>query len=206
MSDDEDEDEEEEAEMGGEDDAAEVAAAAEAARAQRLEELAKEFKIVFKNYRTTAAAMDWRNLNERLVLGLELPPVGEEIELMDLWKVDMGKVMKYVFIDVTNSGLLCGFLPKMAFSSRGSIGSFLASSFNERINSKANQKVTKGNVSLDPAEVNMTVVLGMNRGFMKFMREHYPEVAGQHFNMTVITLADNAKGEVDVEVEVEGGC
>jgi hypothetical protein len=60
----------------------------------------------------------------------------------------------------------------MAFSSRGSIGSLLASSFNERINSEANQKVTTGIVSIDPAEVNMAVVLGMNRGFMKFLREH----------------------------------
>jgi hypothetical protein len=81
-------------------------AAAKASRAQREEELAKEFKIVFKNYRTTAAAIDWRILNERLLLDLELPPVGKEIGLINLWKVDMGKVMKYLFIDVTNIRLL----------------------------------------------------------------------------------------------------
>jgi hypothetical protein len=137
------------------------------------------------------------------VLDLELPPVGEEIELMDLWKVDMGKVMKYLFIDVANSGLLYGFLPKMAFSSRGSIGSLLASSFTSASTPKQTRRSPKA-TSLDPAEVNMAVVLGMNRGLMKFMQEHYPEVVGQNFNMTVIELADNAKGEVDVEVE--GGC
>ena len=43
----------------------------------------------------------------------------------------------------------------------------------------------------------MLVVLSMNRSFMAFMRKHYPQVAGQHFKMTVITLADNTAVEAD---------
>jgi hypothetical protein len=62
----------------------------------------------------------------------------------------MGKVMKALFIDVPKSAALYGYLPKMAFSSHGFIGSFSASNLNERINSKAYQKVAKGSVSLTP--------------------------------------------------------
>ena len=49
----------------------------------------------------------------------------------------------------------------------------------------------------------MVVVLSMNRKFMAFMREHYPEVSGQHFKMTVVTLADNDEGEAGGASEAE---
>ena len=167
----------------------------DAAVARRKADLQVEFKKCFKRYRQTAAAINWRTLSTALDLGLELP-ADKPIELMDLWDADMGKVMKHVFMDVDKSPELYGFLPKMAFSSCGSIGSLLTSSFCERINSKANQKVTTGNTALGPVEISMVVVLSMNRKFMAFMREHYPEVSGQHFKMTVVTLADNDEGEV----------
>jgi hypothetical protein len=200
----ESDEEEDEVDDEGEDSEAEAAAeaAADAAVARRKADLQAEFKKCFKRYRQTAAAINWRTLSTALDLGLELP-ADKPIELMDLWDADMGKVMKHVFMDVDKSPELYGFLPKMAFSSRGSIGSLLASSFCERINSKANQKVTTGNSALDPVEINMVVVLSMNRKFMAFMREHYPEVSGQHFKMTVVTLADNDEGEAGGASEAE---
>ena len=35
------------------------------------------------------------------------------------------------------------------------------------------------------------------------MREHYPEVSGQHFKMTVVKLADNDEGEAGGASEAE---
>ena len=47
-------------------------------------------------------------------------------------------------------------------------------------------------------EINMLVVLRMNRSYMAFMREHYPEVAGQQFHMTLVSTAENSEqGDFD---------
>ena len=54
-----------------------------------------------------------------------------------------------------------------------------------------NQVVTKGSTLLSDAEVNMLVVLRMNRRFMAYMRKHHPDVSKQHFQMTVLSMADN---------------
>jgi hypothetical protein len=80
-----------------------------------------------------------------------------------------------------------GFLPYMATHSRGSVGSLLASSYAERINSAANLILTKGNTVLAEEEINMCTVLRMNRRFMEFMREYHPDAANQRFQMTVIS-------------------
>jgi hypothetical protein len=85
----------------------------------------------------------------------------------------------------------------LVFASQGSIGSFLASSFNERINSKANRKAIKENASLDPTEVNLPVMLSKNRSLMPIMRDHYNEVSGHHSKITAITLADSTVVEAD---------
>jgi hypothetical protein len=42
----------------------------------------------------------------------------------------------------------------------------------------------------------MLVVLRVNRRFMAYMRENHPEVSQQHFQMTVLSLAEN-KGDSD---------
>ena len=80
-----------------------------------------------------------------------------------------------------------GFLPYMATHSRGSVGSLLASSYAERINSAANLILTKGNTVLAEEEINMCTVLRMNRRFMEFMRKYHPDAANQRFQMTVIS-------------------
>jgi hypothetical protein len=54
-----------------------------------------------------------------------------------------------------------GFLRYMATHSRGSVGSLLASSYSERVNSAANLILTKGNSLLAEEEINMCTVLRM---------------------------------------------
>ena len=64
-----------------------------------------------------------------------------------------------------------GHPPKMATTSKGSIVTWLASSFFEVLNSVANQVITKGNSLFSPDEVDMLATLWMRRDFMQFMRE-----------------------------------
>ena len=65
---------------------------------------------------------------------------------MDLWYVDISAELKNMFTDPTLAQF--GYLTKMATTSRGSIAALLAVSFCERINSVANQVMTKGNTLL----------------------------------------------------------
>lgn len=70
------------------------------------------------------------------------------------------------------------------------IGALNAESFCERALSCANNVMTEGNTLLDDEELEMLVVLRMNRRFMKFMRAHYPDLAAnlaeQHFGFTTV--------------------
>ena len=74
----------------------------------------------------------------------------------------------------------------MASSSVGQLGALSAESYCERILSCANNVVTKNNTLLGDEEMEMVVVLRMNRQFMQYMREHYKAEAAQAFNMTVV--------------------
>ena len=95
-----------------------------------------------------------------------------------------------------NKGL--GLIPLMASCSKGQIGALNAESFCERVLSQANLVMTDGNTLLSDEELEMIVILRMNREFMEFMREQ-PEVIaymkerllGQTFNQTVVTEEDN---------------
>ena len=80
----------------------------------------------------------------------------------------------------------------MATTSRGSIAQNTAVSFCERINSAANQTVTKGNTLLGYDEVNMLMVLRVNRKFMAYMRKRHPKASEKHFNMAVVSSEDKA--------------
>ena len=67
------------------------------------------------------------------------------------------------------------FLPYMDTHSRDSVGSLLASSYADRVNSAANLILTKGNTLLCEEEINMCTVLRMNHRFMEFMRKYHPD-------------------------------
>ena len=81
----------------------------------------------------------------------------------------------------------------MASCSRGQLGALNAESFCERALSCANLVVTDGNTLLGDEEVEMLVILRMNRKFMEFMRTNYPDLARslaeQHFGCTVVEEA-----------------
>ena len=78
----------------------------------------------------------------------------------------------------------------MATCFKGSIGSLLASSFCERINSCANQVLTLGNTRLSDDEMEKLVMCRMNRDFIVFMRKNYPQVADKQFEFGILTAED----------------
>jgi len=44
----------------------------------------------------------------------------------------------------------------------------------------------EGNKLLDTEEINMLIVLRMNREFIQHMHEIYPKLSGQNFNQTLV--------------------
>ena len=105
-----------------------------------------------------------------------VPADGRQMIWKDLWGADMGVVMREYFFKVDPDGSKFGHLPKMALASKGMMGALMAASFCERVNSCANLVVTEGNSLLSADEIDMLVVLRMNKVFMGFMRQNYPEV------------------------------
>ena len=83
-----------------------------------------------------------------------------------------------------------GFIPLMAACSYGQIGALNAESFCERALRCAGHVLNEGNTLLSDEELEMLVILRMNRDFMEFMREKYPELASEHakqcFGMTLV--------------------
>ena len=116
-------------------------------------------------------------LSAKLGLGLKPPKNRSKHDTMELWYVNMGFVLKHLRIDTDVDRHLYGFLPKMATTSKGSIGALPASSFAERVISVGNQVLTQGNTLLSLDEINKAVILRMNREFMQYMREHHPEAS-----------------------------
>ena len=84
--------------------------------------------------------------------------------------------------------LAYGWLPRMALCSRGQLGSLLTESFCERILSQGNLVMTDGNTLLSDEELEMVVVLRMNRSFMRYMRAHYNHLSKQDFAETVVRV------------------
>jgi len=72
----------------------------------------------------------------------------------------------------------------------------LAPSFCERTNSCANQVVTFMDTLLGDGKIEKLVMCRMNRDFLVFMREHYPQVANQQFEVgTILTVENNDEDE-----------
>ena len=100
-------------------------------------------------------------------------------------KLDIGKVYRQIEA-MDTARVQFGWIPTMASSSVGQIGALSAESYCERILSCANNVITKGNTLLGDEELEMIVVLRMNREFMQFMRTHYSAIAKQAFGQTVV--------------------
>lgn len=170
-----------------------------------LEELLRgEFGKAFKAYRKIK--IDWHSEFPELVNAQAVRPVqdltqGERgdvpsneeeqagkrpLDLVaDLMKLPVGKLFKKL-IDQDPLRRQFGWLPLMALASKGQVGALMAESFCERILSCANLVMTEGNTLLGDEELEMMVVLRMNKQFMAHMREHYNNLSCQDFGNTVV--------------------
>jgi len=112
-----------------------------------------------------------------------------------MWEIDVVSIMKEDFIEKDKDRSKYGWSPKMATCSKGSIGSLVASSFCERINSCANQVLTFGKTLLGDGEMENSVMCRMNRDFMVFMRKNYPQVANEQFEFGILKAEDDEEKE-----------
>ena len=83
--------------------------------------------------------------------------------------MQLGVVLKNI-TDQPNYTLLYGYLPLL---SETLLGSMLASSYVERVNSQAKLVMTTGRTLLAADELENVVMLRMNREFMLHMKEKY---------------------------------
>ena len=80
-----------------------------------------------------------------------------------------------------------GHIPLMAAGSKGSIGFLPSQSFCERVNSIAKDVMTDAHTLMSDEELEMLVVLRMNRKFMEYMRSTYGQkLSKQPFGMTLV--------------------
>ena len=89
-------------------------------------------------------------------------------------------------METDDGGHLYKLIPLMATASYGQIGALNAESYCERVLRCAGHVLTEGNTLLKDEELEMLVILRMNRDFMKFMREHYNYLTKQTFGRTVV--------------------
>ena len=80
----------------------------------------------------------------------------------------------------------------LALGSSAGIGRLLASGFAERVNSQGNLTLDEGNTLLSDEEVDMLVMLRMNRDFLRFMRENFPKLGRKDLSAARISATDNA--------------
>eukprot|EP00664_Eupelagonemidae_sp_cell27_P000382 gene382-9428_t len=101
------------------------------------------------------------------------PPLDAVADLMPL---DIGQLMQSIQKSDPERKVY-GWLPLMASCSYAQLGALNAESFCERILRCAGHVLTEGNTLLDDEELEMLVVLRMNRDFMEWMRSSYSGLA-----------------------------
>ena len=67
----------------------------------------------------------------------------------------------------------------------------LVHSNSEQIISAGNNVMTDGNTSLNENELEMLILLRINRDLMIFMQEKYAHISKQNFKQTIITEEQN---------------
>ena len=152
------------------------------ARQVEKERLEGEFRGVFSRYIAACKKVVWHKEFPDPKLGI--PSEGVD-PIKHLREVPLGKLFKqWIATDVRRTKF--GYLPYMATHSRASVGSLLASSYCERVNSASKIIFNKSNASLSPDEMGMLSTLRMNQEFMKYMRTHFPLEAKQTYGMTLV--------------------
>ena len=120
---------------------------------------------------------------------------GSKLTWREMWEIDLVSIMREDFIEKDKDRSKYGWLPKMATCSKVSIGSLLASSFCERINSYAHQVLTLGNTLFGDGEMEKLVMCRMNQEFMVFMHKNYLQVADEQFESGILKAEDNEEKE-----------
>ncbi|KAL1510189.1 hypothetical protein AB1Y20_006519 [Prymnesium parvum] len=144
--------------------------------------LRSEFKNAFKAWKKLK--IDWKSYFPEH----DIPADNHNLDLVKhLMELPMGLFYKKL-MRTDPLRLAYGWLPSMALCSRGQIGTLLAECFCERILSQANLVLQDGNTLLCNEELEMVVVLRMNRKFMRYMRQHYNHLSKQDFAQTVIRV------------------
>ena len=140
------------------------------------ERLTKEAHTCFKAWRKLR--VDWRKECPELAKKKEEE---EELDLVaDLMPLNVGPLYAKLAKD---ERVRFGYIPQMAAAT---IGALNAESFCERVLRCAGHVLTEGNTLLGDEELEMLVVLRMNRNFMRFMREKYGDVVKQPYGKTVV--------------------
>lgn len=140
----------------------------------------KQFHSEMKHWKKAVASIDWASTFPHIdwvaykanTAGLSGPE--QLIQVMDL---DLSSL----FLKFLKNPKL-PHLPKMVLTV---LGNNLASSYVERMNSAGKLILHKGRILLSDHMLNMLVVIRMNRKFMEFMRENYPNLAAIKHKMSL---------------------
>ena len=153
--------------------------------------LTEEFEKALKNYRSVSLNIKWKEFPEvKQYLKDEMLPDTHILTWREKWVVDVSPMFYFIEKDLDRA--LFGYIRIMT-TCKGSIGALLSASFCKRVDSCANQIFTAGNISLGDDLVDKTVVLRMNKNFMKLMNLNSSWILKQRFPTfgTVISVADN---------------
>ena len=161
-----------------------------------------DFPVSTQSYKVVKGTSQSSTTEMRTVMRTTDIPVtkGSKLTWRKMWEIDVVSIMKEDFIENDKHRSKYGWLPKMATCSKESIGSLLASSSCERINSSANQVLTLGNNLLGDGWMEKVVMCRMNRDFMVFMRESYPQVADEQFEFGILKVEDNRRRRTNREL------
>jgi hypothetical protein len=129
-----------------------------------------EFRRVFANWLRFAKSINWR---KEFAEELKDKPTDGKLDALDLVSLNVGPL----YLKLEGAFDKYGFLPVMARGSVASIGALPAESFCERCLSAGNLVMNKGNTLLPDGDVDMLVILRMNRHFMEYMRRRYPHLS-----------------------------
>lgn len=148
------------------------------------------FKRVWKNWLAHACCHDFGK--DPLFKGQLHYLNGSKPALFDdLWQLNLIPLYEKLLKEDAG-GQRFGLLPLMCLCY---LGGHLSSSFEERVNSAAKQRIGDHRRSMHDENVEMETVLRINEPFMSFMMEHYPEIQQAHHRELIDTFAQAVEAE-----------
>ena len=156
-----------------------------------------EFDVAYAAWKALHKSLDWRSLQD---FASDLPTTGPLDVIDDLLPLNVAPTYKKL-IDSGKYGLI----PTMAVASTYTIGSLNGESFSERVISAANLVLDEGNTALNDEELEMMVILRIDRKFMQFMRAKYAHVHHEAFKGGSVLREDENESDSDGDLEDEDG-